>query len=243
MVSFENATPSERVAYAEYVKEHAEQQPSLIMVGVDDANFIDHTDAHNLSEPVRDNETPYFWQYYFTVDVVKWSLKTIFDSAPKARYYDKDLAGRIRADARTLPILRFKEVPGQKLHMSLTNVAEFAKFRAIFPKAHLVAFATLIASERIRQYQQLGVLPHYLKALHAMAEHFDEMYDFSIPSQFTTDPKLTYDGSHYQPAVYDQIAKALQSHEPSFGIKISGTSMADTEAKYLSRLVLYRLGI
>jgi Cys-tRNA synthase (O-phospho-L-seryl-tRNA:Cys-tRNA synthase) len=91
VVSFENATPSERVAYAEYVKEHAEQQPSLIMVGVDDANFIDHTDAHNLSEPVRDNETPYFWQYYFTVDVVKWSLKTIFDTfqrspRPEAAY-------------------------------------------------------------------------------------------------------------------------------------------------------------
>ncbi|MEP6829771.1 MAG: hypothetical protein ABI963_05490 [Rhizomicrobium sp.] len=243
VVSFENATPSELVAYAQYVKERAKRQPSLIMVGVDDANFIDHIDAHNLSEPVRDNETPYFWQYYFTADVAKWSLKTILDSAPKARYYDKDLAGRIRADAGTLPILRFKEVPGQKLHMSLTNVSEFAKFRAIFPKAHLVAFATPIASERIRQYQQLGVLPHYLKALHATAEHFDEMYDFSIPSQFTTDPKLTYDGSHYQPAVYDKIAKALQSHEPSFGIRISGTSMADTEAKYLSRLVLYRLGI
>jgi len=236
MVSFEYATPSELVAYAKYIKQRAEREPTLVMVGIEDANFIDQLDPHALADPVRDNKTPHFWEYYFSGDVAKWSFKTVLNLAPKPRYYAQDLTGRIRADAGTLPILRIKMEPGQKLHMSLKNVPEFANFRTLFPKAHLVAFATPVASARIRQYQSWGILPDYLAALHATAAHFDEMYDFSIPSEITSDPKLTYDGSHYQPAVYDRIVQALAQHEPSFGIRISGHSLAETEAQYWDRL-------
>ncbi|MBN9546182.1 MAG: hypothetical protein J0I19_11965 [Alphaproteobacteria bacterium] len=236
LVSFEYASPGELVAYAKYIKQHAAREPDLIMVGIEDANFIDNLTPANLADPVRENRTPHFWQYYFSLDVAKWSLKTISDAAPKARYYGKDLTGKIRADAGTMPILRLKMAPGEKLHMSLKNVPEFANFRALFPKAHLVGFATPVASARIKEYQLWGLLPVYLKALHATAEHFDEMYDFSIPSRITNNPNLTYDGSHYQPAVYDLIIKALQRHEPSFGIKISGCSLAETEAQYQERL-------
>lgn len=239
MVSFENASPSELIAYAEYVKRHAKRQPDLVIVGVDDTNFIDQVDAHDVAEPVRDDATPHFWDYYFSADVAKWSLKTILDAAPKARYYGKDLTGRIRADAGTLPILRLKLDPDQKRRMSLENVPQYAKFRQLFPKAHLVAFATPMASTRVKQYEQLGLLPFYLKALHATAAQFDEMYDFSIPSQFTANPKLTYDGSHYQPAVYDMIAAAIQNHEPSFGIMISGHTLTETTELYARRLTIF----
>ena len=239
MVSFENASPSELVAYAEYVKRHAKRQPDLVIVGVDDTNFIDLADAHEVAAAVRDDTIPHFWDYYFSADVAKWSLKTILDAAPKARYYGKDLTGRIRADAGSLPILRMKVAPGRKWHMSLESVAQYAKFRQIFPKAHLVGFVTPVASMRIKQYQQAGLLPSYLTALHAVAGQFDEMYDFSIPSRITANPDLTYDGSHYQPAVYDMIAAAIQNHEPSFGITISGHTLADTTGLYASRLALY----
>ena len=62
------------------------------------------------------------------------------------------------------------------------------------------------------------------------------MYDFSIPSPVTSDPKLTYDGSHYQPFVSNEIATAIQSHEPSFGIILSGHSLEQIERLYAERL-------
>jgi hypothetical protein len=243
MVSFENASPSELVAYAKYLKAHAKREPNLIIVGVDDFDFIDLADAHDVPAAVRDNEIPHFWDYYFSTDVARWSLATAFDLAPKARYYGKDLTGKIRADADSLSILRMKLEPGQKWHMSLSSVNEFAKFRQIFPKAHLVAYATPIAATRIQQFQQSGLLPFFLEALHATAAQFDEMYDFSIPSTITANPHLTYDGSHYRPAVSDMIAAAIQSHEPSFGIMISGRSLEELTGLYASRLAFYTSGI
>jgi hypothetical protein len=65
------------------------------------------------------------------------------------------------------------------------------------------------------------------------------MYDFSIPSAITSDPRMTYDGSHYQPAVSSRIANAIQAHEPSFGITISGRRVKEIARLYENRLALY----
>ena len=243
MVSFENASPSELVAYAKYVKAHARREPDFVVVGVDDFDFIDQADAHNLPPAVANNEIPRFWDYYFSLDVVRWSLATALDLSPKPRYYGKDLTGQIRPDAGSLPILRMKLEPGQKWHMSLASVTEYAKFRRIFPKAHIVAYATPIAAAKIQQFQQSGLLPFYLQALHATAAQFDEMYDFSIPSAVTANPHLTYDGSHYQPAVSDVIAAAIQEHKPAFGITVSGQSLEEMSRLYASRLAHYASGM
>jgi hypothetical protein len=65
------------------------------------------------------------------------------------------------------------------------------------------------------------------------------MYDFSIPSAITANPKLSYDGSHYQPAVSDTIAAAIQSHTPAFGIAISGRPLEEITRLYHERLARY----
>ncbi len=239
MVSFENASPTELVAYAKYLKAHARREPDLVIVGVDDFDFIDQADAFNLPNDVFNNEIPHVWEYYFSEDVATWSVKTLFDLSPKARYYGGDLTGQIRADAGSMPILRMKLKPGQKWNMSLKSVGFYAKFRQIYPKAHLVAYATPVAAFKIAHFKQSGLLPFYLTALQKTSAEFDEMYDFSIPSPITSNPKLTYDGSHYQPSVSDTIAKALQSHTPSFGVKITGRSLEEISQLYEERLALY----
>ena len=239
MVSFENGSPSELVSYAEYLKAHATREPTLVVVGVDDFDFIDQADAHDVPAFVRDGTIPHFWEYYFSWDVAEWSLKTVFDLAPKPRYYGKDLTGQIRADAGSLPILRMTLKPGQKWHMSLKSVGQYARFRQLFPNAHLVAYATPIAASRVDFYRRSGLLPFYIKALHETSTRFDEMYDFSIPSAITANPNLTYDGSHYQPAVSDEIAAAIQKHEPSFGITVSGQSLEHMISLYDKRLALH----
>ncbi|MES2254026.1 MAG: hypothetical protein V4559_03165 [Pseudomonadota bacterium] len=239
MVSFENASPSELVAYAEYIKRNSRREPDLVIVGVDDFDFIDQADGHILPPQILRNAIPHFWEYYFSVDVTRWSIKTLFDLSPKPRSYGADLTGQIRADAASLPILKMTLKPGQKWHMSLNSVSQYAKFRQIYPKAHLAAYATPIAAGKIAQFQQSGLLPFYLDALQKTSAQFDEMYDFSIPSAITANPKLTYDGSHYQPAVSDTIAAAIQSHTPAFGIAISGRSLEEITRLYDERLARY----
>jgi len=239
MVSFENASPSELVAYAQYIKKLSRREPDLVIVGIDDFDFIDQADGHILPPEILRTEIPHFWEYYFSADVMKWSLKTLFDLAPKPRYYGKDLTGQIRADAASLPILKMTLKPGQKWHMSLNSVGEYAKFRRIFPKAHLAAYATPVAVSKIAQFQESGLLPFYLQALQKTSTQFDEMYDFSIPSAITANPKLTYDGSHYQPRVSAIIAAAIRDHTPSFGIGVSGRSLDELTRLYAERLALY----
>jgi len=239
MVSFENASPSELIAYASYLKAHARREPALVVVGVDDFDFIDQADAQDVPDVVREGGVPHFWKYYFSWDVATWSLKTLFDLSPKARYFGKDLTGQIRADARAIPVLRMTLKPGRKWHMSLTSVSEYAKFRQLFPEAHLVAYATPVAATRIAEYQASGLLPFYIRALSETSTKFDEMYDFSIPSAITADPNLTYDGSHYLPAVSGEIAAAIQRHDPSFGVMLTGRSTEELAADYAKRLLQY----
>jgi len=239
MVSFENASPRELIAYARYIKRHARREPDLVIVGVDDFDFIDQADANLVPPAILEDSVPHFWDYYFSKDVTIWSIKTLLDQSPKARYFGKDLTGQVRADAGTMPVLRMKLKPGQKWHMSLDSVAQYAKFREIFPKAHLAAYATPVSAQKIAQFQRTGLLPFYLEALQKTSVQFDEMYDFSIPSAITADPKLTYDGSHYQPAVSGRIAAAIRKHEPAFGIVLSGRPLEEITRLYADRLELY----
>jgi hypothetical protein len=239
MVSFENGSPRELIAYAQYIKRHAKRAPELVIVGVDDFDFIDQADANNVPKDITQDNVPHFWDYYFSQDVTEWSIKTLLDQSPKARSFSGDLTGQIRADAEIMPVLHMALKPGEKWHMSLSSVAQYAKFRQVFPKAHLVAYVTPVAAEKIAQFKQTGLLPFYLEALQKTSTQFDEMYDFSIPSQITSDPKLSYDGSHYQPAVSDQIAAAMQRHEPSFGIALTGRPLAEIAQLYADRLELY----
>jgi hypothetical protein len=161
----------------------------------------------------------------------------LFDIAPKPRYYDDNLTGRIRADAGNLTVLESDEEPRQSL--SRVVIQQYARFRELYPNAKLIAFATPVAAEQIWEYEQSGALRPYLEGLVLTAQHFDEMYDFSIPSHFTADPTLTYDGSHYRrDPVYDRIADALQRDDPDFGIVISGSNVEEIAAKYKDRLSL-----
>jgi hypothetical protein len=140
------------------MKQRAKREPSLVVVGVDDFNFIDQADANDVPAAVRENRTLHFWEYYFSKDVTVWSLKTLLDRSPKARYFGKDLTGQIRADAGTMPILRMKLKPKQQWHMSLVSVAQYARFRQMYPKAHLVAYATPVSAQKIAHYKQSGLL-------------------------------------------------------------------------------------
>ena len=235
MVSFANATPRELLAYAAYMNERAQRKPELVIVGVDDFSFFVQADALDVPAAIHDDREPFFFEYYLSANVTYWSLQTLFDIAPKPRYFGADLEGLIRSDAKYLPVLQLDLEPSE-YQMSLASVHEYAKFRELYPEARIVAYATPVTADQIVEYRDSGVLPVYLEALHAASREFDAMYDFSIPSEFTIDPDLTYDGSHYEPHVSDRIASAILHHQPEFGIVLSGLTVEQIAAHYATRL-------
>ena len=236
MFSFAAATPRELVAFAEYAKAFESREPRLVIVGIDDFDFIDQADSFDVPSFVADKKLPSFWDFYLSARVATWSVKTLLDQSPLERYYDADLTGQVRATARSFQAPRLTLPPGQHWHFSDTNVGVYAEFRRIFPNARLVAYVTPIASSRVLAYRHDGILPDYLRAIVDTAKHFDEAYDFSIPSVVTSNPALTYDGSHFYPSVGDQIAAAIQSHDGGFGVRIDGLTTNQLQALYATRI-------
>jgi hypothetical protein len=236
MFSFAAATPRELVAFAQYAKTIELREPKLVIVGIDDFDFIDQADSFDVPSFVADKKPPRFWNFYFSARVAGWSIQTLLDRSPLERYYGADLTGQVRADARSFQGPRLTLAPGQHWHFSDTNVGVYAEFRRIFPNARLVAYVTPIAAGRVLAYQRDGILPDYLRALVDTAKHFDEAYDFSVPSAVTMDPTLTYDGSHFYPAVGDQIAAALQSHDSGFGVRIDHLTVDELQSIYAARI-------
>lgn len=236
MFSFAAATPRELVAFAQYAKAFEVREPLLVVVGIDDFDFIDQADSYDVPPFVADKKLPRFWDFYFSARVAAWSVETLLDRSPLERYYGADLTGQVRTDARSFQAPRLTLAPGQHWHFSDANVDVYAEFRRIFPHARLVAYVTPMAAGRVLAYQRDGILPDYLRALVDTAKYFDEAYDFSIPSAVTTNPALTYDGSHFYPVVGDQIAAAIQSHDSGFGVRIDGLTADQLQALYAARI-------
>jgi hypothetical protein len=46
------------------------------------------------------------------------------------------------------------------------------------------------------------------------------MHDFSIPSEVTSNPENTFDGSHYFPFIQSKITKSLNDEGMDFGINV-----------------------
>ncbi len=237
--SFAAATPRELVAFANFARKFGKHPPRLVVVGIDDFDFIDQADTFTVPISVTEMERPRFWDFYFSARVATWSIETLLDRSPLERYYGSDLTGQVRSDARTFQALHLALPPGQHWHFTDQNVPVYANFRKIFPGARLIAYATPVAAGRIVQYQQDGILQNYLRALIDASRFFDEAYDFSIPSVVTADPSLTYDGSHFYPVVGDKIATALLAHESGFGVRIDGLTLEQLRALYKERIAKF----
>lgn len=236
MFAFAAATPRELVAFAEYAKKFQKAEPRLIVVGIDDFDFIEPADSFTVPSFVRDGQLPKFWNYYLSMRVATWSIETLFDRSPLERYYGADLTGQVRPDARTFQTKRLTLPPGQHWDFSDENAGTYAAFRRIFPHAHLVGYVTPIAADRVLEYDRSGVLHDYLHALIEAVKSFDEAYDFSIPSPVTLDPAMTYDGSHFYPIVGDRIINAILSHNSDFGVRLDGLSAVQLQNLYAERI-------
>jgi hypothetical protein len=89
-----------------------------------------------------------------------------------------------------------------------------------------------------------GLMNCQLAGIQQISQQFDAVYDFAVPSALTVRKDNTYDGNHYYPKVYEEIAAVLEGRQSEVGIRVDDYALADYQQLYGIRLrrFLARIG-
>lgn len=238
--AFSSGTIPEFVDYAKWLKARG-FRPRLVIVGMSAGDFRKFTSPRNTPDFVRElREPPSPFLSYLSLDVVGMSLKTLFGRSPLDRVYDLDFHCRAAFTSRKYD----PRVPIRDLHSGPFDQREplnlYRKLHEIFPEARYVGYASPLSAWAIAEYERIGWLESYTRALHEAAGLFDRFTDYSVPSDMTTDPTQTYDGTHYTEAANERIAGSLLGGDIGAALDLKAISSAEMLGVYRARLAQYR---
>ena len=108
-----------------------------------------------------------------------------------------------------------------------------------FPQSTLIAYVPPVSAWKIAELYRAGKMTSYTTMLTEIAEIYDPLYDFSIPSKITADVTLTYDGSHYNESVNRAISKTLSNDVLTFGIRTNNYSHTRLYQAYMGALAQF----
>ena len=232
--AFSAGKPEEFAKYAEYAKEKG-VNPQKVYVGVDAFNFtFDKKTAFKPNVEVAEPK-PVYQSYLFSLDTLKFSLKTITGRSSEPRFYDQDFQGEV-----------FENIPKYKPKFTdkrsnekcdFSRISYYKQIRKTFPNAEIIGYVAPISAWNLYNKSYVrGLLDCQLQAIYEASKSFDATYDFSYPSEITTRTDNTYDGSHYYPGVHDRIAKILEGEQSSIGISIHQYSLGEYQQFHRSKL-------
>jgi len=229
---------NEFLAYAKWLKTRG-LDPKIVIVGVSAGDFRQRVPANNIPDFIRENSnpTPAVIKYLST-DILAMSWRTLFGTSPIDRYYDADFHCRIAITSKYDPRKLIRDAHAGPFD-NRTPLEQYRALRAVFPKAEFVGYTPPISAYAILDYEKIGWLPSYTKALVDAASVFDIFWDASIPSSITVDPANTYDGTHYSSIVNAKIAEGLLDNPGPIAIDLKHVSANGALAAYRSRLNEY----
>lgn len=248
--AFSGGQIGEFIAFARYLRESDLITPRLVVIGIDGFSFYDKDqDSLEIPEFVLTGEKPpTLLSRYMTASALDFSMRTLRRKGI-SRAYDASFAGLVMADAPEFRPEVSLEAEGlsraddesRQLRQFNPAYAElYGEFRRIFPAARHIAYVPPISAWHVERFARNGVLDSYLTALHACAKHFDEFWDFSIPSPITWDTGNTYDGSHYRENVNRTLANVmLGSESPVAGLRLNSLSFDSYRIAYQQALDLF----
>jgi hypothetical protein len=222
-MAFSAGVVGEFTAYARWLRAHG-ARPSLVIVGTDFVNFDPRVDAQeDVPDFVARGEAPPSrWKSYLSMDALLWSVLAVTDQSPYPKFYDERFEVVIRPDAGTF---NPEDAYFAKRTLDPSRAARFRALRDIFPEARFVGWMPPLSAWHMAELERIGVLPDYLRSLHALTSVFDEVYDFAVPSGVTSRTDDTYDGRHYDNEVNARVTRRLAGHEDTFGVRVSGLSL------------------
>ncbi len=241
-LAFSSGVVSEFVATARYLKAQG-VSPKLVIVGVDAFNFWRDMTPVLPDFVVKREMPPPLIPTYLSASTLRFSLRTLAGDSPFIRYYDKNFVGRIGSDAPSYDPPEPTELTAKPWKFKSARKGRYFELRQIFPEARYIGYVPPVSAWQVVEELYLtGHLDEYLQTLESIAEQFDALYDFSIPSEVTMLPENTYDGDHYGAAVNANIANVLQGNSMDFGIEVRKSSHADYARAYNDAVTRFMKG-
>jgi len=239
-LAFSAGKVGEFLAYAQWLKAQG-ARPSLVIVGTDYVNFDPRGDKQ-LDVPdfvAYGQPPPPRWKSYLSLDALLWSTLAVLDQSPYPKFYDERFEVQVRDDAGTFEPEGLELAPRT---LEPARVALFRQLRDIFPQARFVGWMPPLSAWHVAELERVGVLPDYLRSLHALTSVYDELYDFALPSDVTTRRETTYDGRHFGNEVNERLTRRLGGHEDTFGVRVSELTLKAYGALYAERLRAFQQG-
>lgn len=235
--AFSGGKPEELVNYAEYVKQQG-ISPSRVYVEIEPSGLNRRAQSRQFAEVT--DPLPMYQAYLFSFDTFWLSLKTLAQDYSYARLYDHNFQVQLSEEIpRYQP--EFDVENEDHLGCDPSRIQFYQSLRQIFSQAELIGFVAPVSVWRVYNMQYAnGLLNCQLSGIHQLASTFDAIYDFSVPSPVTERTDNTYDGNHYYPAVFQQVAAVLEGRTTvrpeTFGMKVASNSLANYQSLYQRRM-------
>lgn len=229
--SFSGGKIEEYVTYLTYLRNQG-IQPEKIYIEIELSSF-NRREEPRIFDAVSDT-LPAYRSYFFSGNVLQLSIRTLIQAYEFSRLYDQNFRGML---SDTIPDFEPEfSTESEPRECDPKRIEFLQKLREIFPEASFVGFAAPLSGWYVFNDSYVsGLLDCQLAGIHQVASLFDQVYDFTVPSAITTRTDNTYDGNHYYPRVYRQVAKTLEGKPSDFGIYVNALSLSDYQALYWDR--------
>ena len=198
---------------ARFLKGHG-LQAQLLIINADDLSFFSPPGAMTAPAFLRQGSQPApWWQDALSLDVLQFSLRALAGKSPTPRYYQEDFSitieqGRRRYSPQAddlVPLQTAASVEGRQVHPEFLDY--YRQLIEQHPQAQVVIYIPPISLWRVSDMIRRGEFHDYLSSIHSLHQLGHPVMDFSVPSDITSDPERTYDGSHYNLDVNQVIAQ------------------------------------
>jgi hypothetical protein len=237
--SFSGGKIEEMISYANYIQEKG-ANPAIVYVEIEPAKLNDASENSYLTAK-EIQPAPLYQTYFFSMNTLFLSLRTIFKLYDYARLYNQDFQITLSQEIPEYEpeLIKPEDMakPTERQKCKLERVKSYQALEQIFPQAELVGFVAPISAWRVFNYMYAnGLLNCQLTGTYQIASRFTRFYDFAIPSAVTTRTDNTYDGNHYYPQVFQQVAQTLEGQPSAFGIDVKRYPLADYQKLYVTQL-------
>ncbi|MDJ0947529.1 MAG: hypothetical protein QNJ94_01260 [Alphaproteobacteria bacterium] len=221
--------------------------PALVIVGVNTRDFVDRLhQPGDVPDYIRaDSEPPSARATYLSYEALRFSIETLMGRSPHPIFYRSDFTGDIHPDSGPFHPESLL-VPDLSIGMfaidgfSTNSVRLFQQLRDRLPKhTRMIGYTPVISPHYVGRLWLDGKLEDYLWASYSVGQVFDKYYDFTMPSEWTKDHDLTYDGGHYDRSVNDKMAKVLSGGPLEAGLAVHGMSWLEYRDRFKEAVESY----
>ena len=235
--SFSGGLLREFVYFAKYIEKYG-TRPELVIVAIDSFSFCRDSDPlDSLPDFILSlDKPPNMIKTYLSLDTLDFSIRTLLRKSPYPRYYGSDLRGDVLPGTPALHEPECLAVDADVDEFDPADLKHLKMLREMWPDTRFVGYVPPISAWDVSVLYYDGTLTSYLNIMYQAAHILDNIYDFSIPSFITVNPRNSYDGEHYTAETMDRIAQALDGGKLEFGLDLHALSQYEYQTRFVQAI-------